>query len=111
MRKAIPPGDVRMEAWRPLFNKKKEHISTNSYFTKNTSGEVFDECKPFEHALTSRSAGLGIGASNVDSAFTIEGISVLSTMLKRLLQGCAAAARVPWQIHFSVLWLLGKKEW
>ena len=64
----------------------------------------------FDHALTNRNIGLGIGANNNDSTHTTKGINILHNMLERLLQGCAAAARAPWQMHFSVLWLLDKKN-
>ena len=64
----------------------------------------------FDHALTNRNTGIGIGASNNDSTYTTKGINILQNMLERLLQGCAAAARVPWQMHFYALWFLDKKN-
>ena len=80
-----------------LWQKKKKKESTNAetYSTKNASGYVFAECVAFDHALTNRNTGAGIGADYSDSTYTSKGINILHNMLERLLHGCAAAARVP----------------
>ena len=88
-------------------------INEQTYQTKNTNGEVCDDCLPFDRALNTRTNGLGIGATDDDDDdddCTQKGINAINTMLERMLQGYAAAARVPWQLHFSILWFLNNKN-